>query len=347
MTTVAPVFSIALPVHNGENHMRIAIESVLAQTYPHFLLTILENGSTDNTLTIAESYAAIDERISVVPSQTLLGIEDNWARILELDLHPYMTILCHDDFYYPEFLRQIVSAIEVYPTATVYTTGCNFVNAEGEVIETSQQSPFYETAEQFLQNTYQHTRDVVGSGVVVRSADYKALGGLPPFKNLLYADFYAWYKLSIPGGKVCQPECLFAFRLHEKSTTLSASFMALYTGAKQYMLALQDTPFFEKEANRELARNYLTRNLRQQYHRKLFELGRFGTAKEWAAYDAEKTEILTDALQYDLFIVHDRPAQLYEWIGRRQWGWLRFILLFFVSFVRTGRQQIRKIGILR
>ena len=71
-------FSIILPVHNGENYLASAIESVLAQSYPHFRLLILENASTDRTREIINTYR--DARIEVLPTQQLLSIEQNWGR---------------------------------------------------------------------------------------------------------------------------------------------------------------------------------------------------------------------------------------------------------------------------
>jgi hypothetical protein len=51
------------PVHNGEPYLRECIESVLAQTYPHWAQTIVNNCSTDLTFEIAREYAAKDPPI--------------------------------------------------------------------------------------------------------------------------------------------------------------------------------------------------------------------------------------------------------------------------------------------
>ena len=61
-----PLITVSLGVYNRENTVDRAIKSVLAQTYPHFELVIIDNGSTDRSGQIAEEYAARDARVRVV-----------------------------------------------------------------------------------------------------------------------------------------------------------------------------------------------------------------------------------------------------------------------------------------
>jgi glycosyltransferase involved in cell wall biosynthesis len=111
MPPEAPVFSIVIPTRNGEPYLRETIDSVLSQNYPHFQLFILESGSTDQTVTIANEYAQRDTRIRVVTTDEPLDIQGNWARIQELELDAYLTILGHDDVLYPNFLETIAGLI--------------------------------------------------------------------------------------------------------------------------------------------------------------------------------------------------------------------------------------------
>ena len=52
-----PFVSVVTPVHNGGVYLAECIESVLAQTYGHWEYIIVNNCSTDNAATVAESYA--------------------------------------------------------------------------------------------------------------------------------------------------------------------------------------------------------------------------------------------------------------------------------------------------
>uniref|UniRef100_UPI00397D36C0 glycosyltransferase family 2 protein n=1 Tax=Salmonella sp. SAL04269 TaxID=3159847 RepID=UPI00397D36C0 len=57
--------SVLMTAYNRQAFIAEAVESVLASTYPHFELIIVDDGSRDDTVSIAQSYAAKDNRIKV------------------------------------------------------------------------------------------------------------------------------------------------------------------------------------------------------------------------------------------------------------------------------------------
>jgi glycosyltransferase involved in cell wall biosynthesis len=57
---------LAMPVYNRENYLSQALDSILAQTYPHWYLTVLDDGSTDTSVEIAREYVKLDPRIQFV-----------------------------------------------------------------------------------------------------------------------------------------------------------------------------------------------------------------------------------------------------------------------------------------
>lgn len=59
-----PKISVILPVWNGEQYLRPAVDSILAQTFTDFELLAVDDGSTDGTIDILESYS--DPRVSIV-----------------------------------------------------------------------------------------------------------------------------------------------------------------------------------------------------------------------------------------------------------------------------------------
>ena len=62
--------SIVLPTYNGEKVIKKSIESVLSQTYVNWELIIVNDCSTDNTLSVIESYEQSDSRIRVYNNTT-------------------------------------------------------------------------------------------------------------------------------------------------------------------------------------------------------------------------------------------------------------------------------------
>ena len=61
-----PLISIIIPVYNAQCYIRRCIESVLSQTYKDIQVILINDGSTDNTLSILEEYSRSDSRIQLI-----------------------------------------------------------------------------------------------------------------------------------------------------------------------------------------------------------------------------------------------------------------------------------------
>ena len=57
--------SVIVPIYNAENYLAKCIESLIHQNYRALQIILVDDGSTDNSLTIARQYAAQDTRIEV------------------------------------------------------------------------------------------------------------------------------------------------------------------------------------------------------------------------------------------------------------------------------------------
>ncbi len=63
---VLPLISVILPVYNGEKYLESALNSVLAQSHTNFELIIIDDGSTDSSLSILKKYKNLDKRIRLL-----------------------------------------------------------------------------------------------------------------------------------------------------------------------------------------------------------------------------------------------------------------------------------------
>src|SRR4051794_9799766 len=63
-----PLLSVLLAVHNGERHLREAMDSILAQANENFEFLVIDDGSTDSSRQIVESYD--DRRIRLAANDT-------------------------------------------------------------------------------------------------------------------------------------------------------------------------------------------------------------------------------------------------------------------------------------
>ena len=131
-----PLVSVVTPVYNGEQYLSECIESVLAQTYPHWEYIIVNNCSTDDTLPIIERYSRSDTRIRVFNNQTFVDAIDNHNIALGY-LSPasrYCKVLQADDWLYPSCLERMVQRAQQYPSAGIiggYVLWHNHVGSDG------------------------------------------------------------------------------------------------------------------------------------------------------------------------------------------------------------------------
>ena len=227
-------FSIILAVRNGWPYVRECVESVLAQTYPHFDLIVLDNQSTDNTMTWLKTVD--DGRIRLFASQAALSIVESWARARDVEKQEYMTLIGHDDTLDPDFLMTIKALIDRYPDCALYQTGSRLINAEGNTVRRCKPVPERETAAQYLRSRFTFQRDVFGTGIVMRSADFDRLGGLPRFEKLFFADDALWLSLLGGSSKANDPAEHFAVRIHPKSesASLPSVWSSILTGLGQF-----------------------------------------------------------------------------------------------------------------
>ena len=97
--------SIITPLYNGERFVSQTIESVLAQTYPHWEMIIVNDGSKDHSEAIAQSYAEKDSRIRVF-SQSNGGSASARNHGIREAKGRYMVFLDADDYWDHTFLSE-------------------------------------------------------------------------------------------------------------------------------------------------------------------------------------------------------------------------------------------------
>jgi glycosyltransferase involved in cell wall biosynthesis len=227
-------FSVVLPVRNGWPYVERCVESVLAQSYPHFDLIVLDNQSTDNTVAWLKTKS--DSRIRLYTSPAPLSIVESWGRAKNIEKHEYMTLIGHDDTLDPDFLATIKSLIDRYPDGALYQTGSRLINSEGKTIRSCKPVPARESAAGYLRARFLFQRDIFGTGFVMRSADYDRLGGVPSFEKLFFADDALWLSLLGRSIKAADSGEHFAVRIHpnSESASMPSAWSSLLTGLNQF-----------------------------------------------------------------------------------------------------------------
>lgn len=117
--------SIIMPVCNNEKYIKESIESILNQTYDNIELLILNDGSTDRSLSIIEEYALENKNIRLI-SRMNKGVSNSISELIEYANGEYIARMDGDDISYP---NRIETQIKYLKDNGLYLVG-SYVDIE-------------------------------------------------------------------------------------------------------------------------------------------------------------------------------------------------------------------------
>jgi Glycosyl transferase family 2 len=130
--------SIGVPVYNGAQYLRGALEALVTQDYENLEVIISDNGSEDDTELICREYAARDQRVRYYRAETNQGPFWNFVYVYELARGEYFMWAAHDDLRHPQYVSRCVAALELSPNALFCCTDVKFIDEKGgDVTETT------------------------------------------------------------------------------------------------------------------------------------------------------------------------------------------------------------------
>ena len=270
MTERAPTVSVLMPAFNRARYIGASIESVLTQRFDAFELIVVDDCSTDDTLCIAQQYAARDARVRVIANDRNLGQFQNRNLAATHARGRYLKYHDSDDLMYPHCLETMVTLLDEHPQAGF---GLSAARAwpGGPV-------PMLSTPRQSFE------REFMGFGLFMcgpacglyRTEVFRALGGWP--LEGVHSDTLFLMKALARFPVLLLPGDLFWYRTHdgqELSSAPAARDYARLAGAVWRVLDSDECPL--DESQREVARQAHAWSLAKQTWRDV-RAGRMGIA---------------------------------------------------------------------
>lgn len=193
-----PAISIILPTYNGSSLLPQSIESCLSQTFTDFELIIVNDCSTDNTLEVAQAYAAKDARIKVISNETNQRLPASLNIGFAASKGTYLTWTSDDNVFLPTALERMYQELTRTNSDLIYAN-FNVISETGEIIEEKKlKGPKYLFDYNFVGFCFLYTRNV-----------YEQLGG---YRVDLFCaeDYEYWLRIWANGFKVHHlPETLY------------------------------------------------------------------------------------------------------------------------------------------
>src|SRR5688500_8514963 len=111
--TTQPLVSVLMPVYNAEAYVSEAIQSILQQTYKNFEFLIINDGSTDNSEKLINTFS--DSRIRYIRNSENIKLVATLNKGIDLSVGKYLVRMDADDISLPERLQKQVDFMETHP----------------------------------------------------------------------------------------------------------------------------------------------------------------------------------------------------------------------------------------
>lgn len=241
MKNEGPLVSVLMTSYNREKFIAEAIESVLNSTYHNFELIIVDDCSTDKTVSIAMEFSEKDQRIKLFVNEKNIQQFPNRNKAASYATGKYLKYLDSDDRIYDWGLQYCVELMEKYPEA-----GMGIFQAQNKVDEE------YLVPEEAVNNHFFRNKflNIGPSGIIVRRDAFEKAGRYNPGYGVP-SDMYFNIKMASLFPVVMLKKEFFFYREHEGQEIKNRLSYLLYN--YPYMRDILKFPELPIEENKKTA----------------------------------------------------------------------------------------------
>lgn len=237
-----PFISICIPVYNGARYLVECLDSCLQQSFTDYELIICDDGSSDESRSIIESYQKTHPTIHFFKNTVNLGLVGNWNRCLDLAKGDWIKFVFQDDFISKDCLEKFVSAIK--NDTQLLVSKRTFLLPENA---SSESRAYYTETIRTLKNSTHHNGSQYSAALISNMAvKYPAMNFIAEPSHTLFrksvlselgyftadlkqiCDLEFFLRIASKYGLIYLDEALCTFRVHENSTTASNLSTKLY-----------------------------------------------------------------------------------------------------------------------
>ena len=215
MDKIFPLISVVMSVYNTEKYVAEAIESILNQTLTNLEFIIVDDGSTDNSLEIFQSYIKIDNRVKVIVNPENIGLAKSLNRGISIARGKYIARMDADDISLPRRLIKQLDFLESNPEIDVVGSNYTRIDTHSNVLTTTDKptSPALIWWNLYFGNPIAHPT------VMMRRSLF--LDGKIRYDEQIPVaqDYHLWHQVIEDHSISNIPESLLLYRVHPESVT--------------------------------------------------------------------------------------------------------------------------------
>jgi len=210
-----PLVSVILPVYNADRYLPLALDSLLAQTYPHFEIIAIDDGSSDTSLSILKKYAKKDKRIRVFSNTRNIKISRTLNFGISKAKGKYIARMDADDIALPHRFQKQVRFLLSHPEVVIVGGQCKTIDINSQIIGRKLFPITHETINDslFTGNPIQHPAALINCALLPKNFSWYN-PNLPPAEDL---DLF--FRLGKYGQYANLPTYVLKYRQHYGSET--------------------------------------------------------------------------------------------------------------------------------
>ena len=199
--------SVLMGIYNCAPYLSEALDSLYAQTFQDFTVILCEDGSTDDTFAVAESYANRYDNIILLRNGKNMGLNYTLNRCLELADTEYCARMDGDDISLPTRFEKEVAFLDEHPEFAVVSSPMIHFDEQGDFRRGKGQG-------EILARHFLHGSPVCHAPCMFRREAILSVGGYSVGEKLLRVeDYHLWFKLFAAGYRLYMiDECLYKMR---------------------------------------------------------------------------------------------------------------------------------------
>ena len=250
----SPKVTVVIPVYNREKYLGDAIDSILSQTFTDFELLVIDDGSTDRTKEVMQSYH--DPRMRLVCNETNEGIPRTRNKGIQLARGEYLAFLDSDDWAYPERLVKQVAFLDSHSDYVAVGAWIEWMDEEGRYLRRGKRKPVLPddiAAQRLFQQGIENSTSMARTVVLWEYGHREEYD--------VGEDFDLWARIAAKHKLATLPEVLLCRRIHagqitqEKAYRIKDTLLAIYASQLRALgVAFTDT---------DLDRHFLLRSMRK------------------------------------------------------------------------------------
>ena len=208
-----PLISVVIPAYNAEQFLDETLESVLSQTYENWECIIVNDGSTDNTESVAKKWCEKDARFRYFYKENS-GASDTRNLGIKKARGEYIAFLDADDLYMPNFLEICLENLVEKDVDLVAPKMLEFWDVQNEVIEDEDKKDYLYSGKEGIA-LFLHSNRIT-MALLCKKSVMDEVGGFTWHKKA--EDLHCWLKVLFAGYKIYRLGEYYAYRrMHNNS----------------------------------------------------------------------------------------------------------------------------------